>query len=254
MSATNRGTPRAEHDRYTTPTWLIDAILPHLARRLAGLRRTTRQRQYMLDPAAGATGGPATLREVGQVGEGSPLGVMARQARAGGLLRPLDFIRELDIANDPEQDFFAQSFDDLTREIGRPDLILTNPPYTLAWEFAKRSIELVQPGGVVALLLRLNFLGGQKRAAWMRENPPSVYVTPRRPSFTDGGTDATEYAWFVWQTKQETAVSRQLVRGVLHPNKPPAPRFTTPVVRVLATEKMKTKVIEKIVDGETAAL
>ena len=44
----------------------------------------------------------------------------------------------------------------------------------------------------------MNFLGSQKRAAFMRAFPPDVYGLPRRPSFTGGGTDATEYAWLVW--------------------------------------------------------
>jgi hypothetical protein len=54
--------------------------------------------------------------------------------------------------------------------------------------------------GTAAFLLRLNWLGGQARAAWHRANPCDVYVLPRRPSFTGKGTDATEYAWMVWGT------------------------------------------------------
>ena len=49
------------------------------------------------------------------------------------------------------------------------------------------------------MLLRLNWLGSEDRAAWLRRHPPSVYVLPNRPSFVEGGgTDATEYAWFIW--------------------------------------------------------
>lgn len=74
--------------------------------------------------------------------------------------------------------------------------IVTNPPYALAEEFIRKSIQIAP---VVAMLLRLNWLGSQKRVAFLREYPPSVYVLPRRPSFTGGGTDACEYAWFVWR-------------------------------------------------------
>lgn len=60
---------------------------------------------------------------------------------------------------------------------------------------------------VVCMLLRVNFLGSQKRAAWMRANTPSVYVLPKRPSFkSDGKTDATEYAWFLWDGKPSRVV------------------------------------------------
>lgn len=48
------------------------------------------------------------------------------------------------------------------------------------------------------MLLRLNFLGSQRRAAWLRAWTPDVYVLPRRPSFTGRGTDSCEYAWCVW--------------------------------------------------------
>lgn len=75
------------------------------------------------------------------------------------------------------------------------DIAVMNPPFSLAIEFLRRAIKEVD---TVAALLRLNFLGGQKRAEWHRCNPSDVYVLPRRPSFTGGGTDATEYAWFVW--------------------------------------------------------
>jgi hypothetical protein len=51
------------------------------------------------------------------------------------------------------------------------------------------------------MLLRLPWLGSQKRAQWQRENPSNIHVLPKRPSFTaDGKTDATEYAWFIWSS------------------------------------------------------
>lgn len=80
--------------------------------------------------------------------------------------------------------------------------IVTNPPYSLAEAFVRKSIQIAP---VVAMLLRLNWLGSQSRAAFLRANPPSVYVLPRRPSFTGGGTDATEYAWFVWRNKWDSS-------------------------------------------------
>jgi len=50
------------------------------------------------------------------------------------------------------------------------------------------------------MLLRLNFLASERRQEWMKTDTPDVYVLPNRPSFRGKGSDATEYAWFVWDT------------------------------------------------------
>jgi hypothetical protein len=86
------------------------------------------------------------------------------------------------------------------------DLIITNPPYTYAQEFL--TVSLKHCLGVVAYLLRINFLGTQKRRFWWQDKLPShLYVLSNRPSFTaTGGTDATEYAWFVWDFKNSAEV------------------------------------------------
>lgn len=76
------------------------------------------------------------------------------------------------------------------------DVIVTNPPYSLALEFISHAL-FVSPN--VYMLLRLNFLASQKRSVWFRQHEPSaLFVLSRRPSFTGIGTDATDYAWFYW--------------------------------------------------------
>jgi hypothetical protein len=76
------------------------------------------------------------------------------------------------------------------------DLILTNPPFSLAQEFIDHSNKHAQ---TVFMLLRLNYLGAIKRYEWWVKQPPTaLYVLSKRPSFTGSGTDATDYAWFVW--------------------------------------------------------
>ncbi len=72
---------------------------------------------------------------------------------------------------------------------------ITNPPYSLAMEFVEHALPIAD---YVVMLLRLNFLGSEKRGVFMRREAPDVYVLPNRPSFTGGGTDATEYCWMVW--------------------------------------------------------
>lgn len=77
------------------------------------------------------------------------------------------------------------------------DLIITNPPFSLALEFLQKSLcESL----TTCYLLRLNFLGSQKRKEFWQANRPShVLVLSKRPCFTnDGKTDSIEYAWFCW--------------------------------------------------------
>lgn len=76
------------------------------------------------------------------------------------------------------------------------DAIITNPPFALAKEFIEKSLGEAE---FVAYLLRLNFLGSQKRHDWWQgKEPTHLFTLSKRPSFTGKGTDATEYAWFVW--------------------------------------------------------
>lgn len=76
------------------------------------------------------------------------------------------------------------------------DLIVTNPPFSLAMEFLNKSLK---EAGTVIYLMRINMLGSKQRADFWNDYPPDYLfpITPR-PSFTKSGTDATEYAWFCW--------------------------------------------------------
>ena len=83
------------------------------------------------------------------------------------------------------------------KELPLVDLVVTNPPFTYAREFIDRSFT--HTVGVIAYLLRVNFLGSQKRRTWWQgKEPTHLYVLAERPSFNGISTDATEYAWFVW--------------------------------------------------------
>ena len=95
------------------------------------------------------------------------------------------------------------SKDYLTTTYGKFDLIITNPPFSLAKEFLEKSIK---EADCVCYLLRLNFLGSQKRKPFWEDisTPDELLVLSKRPSFTGKGTDATDYAWFCWD-KNNTA-------------------------------------------------
>ena len=84
---------------------------------------------------------------------------------------------------------------------GEVDLILTNPPFSLAKEFIEHSMSC---STTVIMLLRINFLGAQSRYDfWQQFVPDGLFILSKRPSFTGKGTDATDYAWFVWSDIKE---------------------------------------------------
>jgi len=83
---------------------------------------------------------------------------------------------------------------------GHFDWVIGNPPYTLAQQHIELLMERLAPGGRLAFLLRINFLGAQKRHQfWQDYSPKHIWVLSERPSFTGGGTDMTEYAFFLWE-------------------------------------------------------
>jgi hypothetical protein len=84
--------------------------------------------------------------------------------------------------------------------------VITNPPFVLAQEFAEHALEIVPVGGKVALLLKLAFLEGVRRKAFLEKSGlRRVYVFSKRIRFdankvtekTSGGMIA--YAWFVFE-------------------------------------------------------
>jgi len=78
--------------------------------------------------------------------------------------------------------------------------IITNPPFVRAQEVIEKALTEVVEGGLVVMLLRLNFFGGQKRVAFWEAHPPvAAFVHSRRLSFTDNRmTDSIEYMHCVW--------------------------------------------------------
>lgn len=90
------------------------------------------------------------------------------------------------------------------------DVLIMNPPFSLAIDFACRATTWAR---WVVMLQRLNWFGSQKRRAFLQSHAPDVYVLPKRPSFRpDGQTDSIEYAWFVWSPMNSTPVTRRTGR------------------------------------------
>ena len=173
MSATNRGAKRATSDFYPTPEWCTRVVLE---------RAVT---EYIVfDPCAGDGAILRVAKELGRevwAKEIRPECESALQSICGRLVVIGDALRN---------PAFGQAL------VAEPAAVVTNPPYSLAREFIDVYTRRYRKA---AFLLRLNFLGSQQRAHWWIANPPAkVLVLSRRPSFTGKGTDATEYAWFVW--------------------------------------------------------
>jgi hypothetical protein len=92
-----------------------------------------------------------------------------------------------------------QDFASVPRGNEGPTLIVGNPPFREAEAHIRFALGWMAPGDQLAFLLRLNLLGSRSRLdLW--GSTPLVEVTPivPRPSFTGGGSDATEYALFRW--------------------------------------------------------
>ena len=182
MSATNRGGKRDKLDRYYTPDDFARACVQ---------RMTIPEGAEVLEPSVG---GGAFVRAVLRATGGSA------------------FVTGIDL--DPDADGFTLcdtsipgDFLDYAPGLVSPgyDVVVGNPPYAGA-DLHVRAALRVAPR--VGFLLRINFLEGQKRAQLWQDTPlASVHVFSRRPSFTGQGTDATGYAWFIWDKSHEGPAS-----------------------------------------------
>lgn len=178
MSATNRGAIRREADYYPTPAWCTRALL----RAVPGVF----DRGDVVDPFAGDG---AILRVVREAGA-TPWAVELRRECWADLVQVCG--HGAVIIGDALRLHRADVEDAVRLNV------VTNPPYSLAQEAVESWVGTTP----AAFLLRLGFLGGQRRAAWWQKwQPAQIHVMPRRPSFTGAGTDATEYAWFVWHVE-----------------------------------------------------
>jgi hypothetical protein len=183
LSATNRGTKRIEADFYPTPISVIQTFLSHFK-----IKDGT-----ILEPCAGNGNFIKAIREFGYDNY-----IVANELRQEEKLR---------LYNSGANEIHTYNF--LENKISEyPKTIITNPPYSLAEEFIKKCKEQF-PNAEIIMLLRLAFLESKKRYEFWQQYPVNkLYILSQRPSFTGKGTDATAYAWFVWDgtNKQEIKV------------------------------------------------
>ncbi|MBU1483216.1 MAG: hypothetical protein KKH12_16250 [Gammaproteobacteria bacterium] len=178
---------RADHEFYPTPSWVTRLILPHLAL-TDGI---------ILEPAAGQGAIVEVLLDAG-VSAHRLVGV---ELRAEGA----EAVRDLGVRcaccsflDDGAYKAALRSEPAWTHDDVRPGLVITNPPFSLALDFADRAISLAGAHGTVAMLVRLGWLASAKRRAWHQAHPADVYILPQRPSFTgNGNSDRYDLCWWV---------------------------------------------------------
>jgi len=165
MSATNRGGERAELDAFFTPEPLAEAIVEVL--KTDGYLC---EGDRVLEPSIGLG---AFVKFIGSEYTDEvhgcdrvlrkPLLELWEKSRYVGDLCEGDFLQY------QEQPFCC---------------IVGNPPLSEAQAHIEHGIELLEPHGSLAFLLRLNFLAGIERGAFYEAYPPdAVYVLDKRPSF-----------------------------------------------------------------------
>lgn len=186
MSATGRKKHKAKDkkeerdpfDYYPTPNWCVQRFLEKASHRLPI--------GHWIEPAAG---NGAIIRSVSQFGKG---------------------FENVKWTSVEIQDRFKEQLSEVSKTVHignfikylnpppKAEVCITNPPYKLAESMVKHAQTQAK---VVVMLLRINFLASETRRDWMDQDTPDIYVIPNRPSFRGKGSDATEYAWFVWDDK-----------------------------------------------------
>lgn len=184
ISATNRGSDRKPSDFYATPIEVVENFLHNYDLPSGDI----------LEPSAGNGNIVQAIKNMDK----SRL-VTALELRKEEYNNLAQIADEVIIQNYLEWD--------TNRKF---DVIIGNPPYSLALEFVNKSLGLLSERGVLILLLRTAFLESKSRYRFWQKNPLSgLYTLSKRPSFTGKGTDATSYSWFVWDkrtSKQEIKI------------------------------------------------
>ena len=172
--------PRNKRDFYPTPPDFVRAKLKKLV---------TREPFLVIDPGAGD-------------------GVWGIELRK---LYPNTFLIGVENADVPRPEGYnswvrGSYFDPFGIVYNSPcvDLIIGNPPYSLAYEFIDKSLEILSPGGTLVFLLRLAFMESKTRYLKYYScglNPKYILPSVQRIPFIPGTskTDDTAYAVFVWE-------------------------------------------------------
>lgn len=213
MSSTNRGAVRSPNDFYVTNPDEIKRFLREWCKADGDADRFWSQPRRILDPSAGGLTEEITIEQKAPKPPlvFKPCAMSYPKAIRDGCATWHDIdtidIRENSLAK------CHGNFLSLPYEPETFDLVITNPPFSLAIDFIKRALLVVKPGGYVVMLLRLNFFGSEDRNHFFRTGnmPQLAYVHSKRLGFTpDGKTDSIEYMHAIWQKTSERCYTTQL--------------------------------------------
>lgn len=184
MSATGRSDVRIPADFYSTPPAVVRAIL-----RVLDLRAGS----VVLDPSCG----DGAILDVADAMGCATVGI---ELDAGRAIKAQASGRVVEVRDALSADAWP-----------RADVIVMNPPYSLAMDFVLRALAEAKPQGIgVVALLRLAWLESAGRAAFHRANPSDAYVLSERPSFAASlkckGTKTAKPCG--WRTMQPLADER----------------------------------------------
>lgn len=183
--------------------WAREELVEMMAARAPGSRRKPLDAYYTPDEVAWKIVSrlPGGFRRIWEphVGGGAFLRALKRRYMVGQEEWPMIVGTDIDpYAEGFHEHNVAMMQQDALTHKGRYDLIIGNPPYSRAEEHVRHFLSL-EPAMCV-MLLRLGFLASQRRAAFWEEFPlAGLWVLSKRPSFTGGGTDSSDYAAFVWR-------------------------------------------------------
>ena len=199
--------PGGEFDNWATPPWAVVALMPHLLWRRA-------EPWVVVDPGAGT--GVVTLTALAHGLQASHvLGVELHPGRARLCAEQFDkhiTAPHTVMCADWTHNAVTAKFHAWVQRIGRPALIIGNPPCTkprdtIGLEFVEWSLRAAGTKGCVALLLPLDFASGVERYDRVHANARACcYPLRRRPSFgsTNGSSSGQRpVAWFVWDALRQ---------------------------------------------------
>lgn len=191
MSATGRGGVRAAEDYYSTPAWVVRRLLE-----------------------AWTPSGDGTWVEP-CAGNGAIIEVVDNTR---GIIRPAIWKAfELREEERPALERLCGAEAQIANFLhvtDPPDLsvsvVLTNPPFSLAFEFL-RQCKMLYPRAEIVFLLRQAFTASDERAAFIRTHYPDKMEVPDRISFDGKGADSADYAWMRWPPGWERTSGRAML-------------------------------------------
>lgn len=164
MSSKGRGAQSVESDWYQTPAWATTSILNALSH---GAPDWSPRR--ILEPTAGKGAIVKVLRE--------------RFPGAEIHACELDRGRASQLLDAGADRVWTGDFADYDSKGCTYDLIITNPPFTVAIPIIERCFPHLAPSGLNVHLLRQAILASDKRVPFWRRHAAQQNILPRRPAF-----------------------------------------------------------------------